>query len=82
MTAERFTEIAEALYGPAWRNSIAIALGVDDRVVRRWTGGAIIPAGVARDLALLCLDRATALQRLAGELYSQQNGEPHNGYTL
>jgi DNA-binding transcriptional regulator YdaS (Cro superfamily) len=52
----------EALYGPRWQSDLARDLGVSDRTMRRWAGGADdLPAGVATDLRRLCEARAALL---------------------
>lgn len=46
--------VGEALYGPLWRTELARQLGVTYRTMRRWLAGqSPIPAGIARDLAVL-----------------------------
>lgn len=39
MTAERFRDLAAALFGANWRSPLAHALNIDKRAVQRWANG-------------------------------------------
>ena len=64
-------EAGEALYGPRWQTDLARDLNVSDRTMRRWAAGTDdLPAGAARDLLLLCQQRAAGLIEVAARLSS------------
>lgn len=56
--------IGEALYGPRWQTSLAQALQVSDRTVRRWAAGTEPPEGVFDDLRTLLERRVVEIQKL------------------
>lgn len=62
MSSKLLRDAGEALYGPRWQSDLARDLGVSDRTMRRWAGGADdLPAGIAIDLRRLCEARAALL---------------------
>jgi hypothetical protein len=62
-------EIAgETLYGPAWQERLADALGVSPKTVWRWKTGADVPAGVWRDIAKLCDGRAKEIRAMGKQI--------------
>jgi len=54
MTSTELSVIGERLYGARWQTSLAAALGVNARTLRRWISGQnAIPDSVAGDVATL-----------------------------
>jgi hypothetical protein len=54
MTPDELAQGGERLYGPRWQTSLARALGVNPRILRRWVSGRYtIPEAVAEDIAAL-----------------------------
>lgn len=52
MQSQLLSEACEALYGGLHLNKLAVALGVNDRTVRRWMAETeIVPFGVWLDIA-------------------------------
>jgi len=69
MTPVKFSQVGESLYGPSWRGTLAAALSVAERTVRRWaTGDHPIPPGIPNDLASLCERKAKELTETARNL--------------
>jgi hypothetical protein len=59
LTAERFTEIGESLYGRRWKTQLAEKLGIDRATVHRYASGARrVPCDVAEEMKLIA--RASA----------------------
>lgn len=62
-------EIAgETLYGPAWQERLAEALGVSPKTVWRWKTGTDVPDGVWRDIAKLCNARVKEIRDMGKEI--------------
>jgi hypothetical protein len=62
-----------ALYGHVWVPSMAEALGVSERTVRRWAAKPeLIPAGVYFEIYELCQRRVAEIAGLSGELTMQR----------
>jgi len=54
MTPAELTAAGVRLYGERWQSSLAVALGVNPRIMRRWLSGAVlIPRGVVDDITAL-----------------------------
>ena len=69
MTSALLHEIGEALFGPRWYTSLAAALAVNERTVRRWAiGDGPIPDGIKADLRQLLEQRRGALSALLRRL--------------
>ena len=60
--------IGTALYGPRWQTSLALALDVSDRTVRRWAAGQPVPPGAREDIARLVFARQDELEQIAVQL--------------
>lgn len=60
--------VGEMLYGPAWQERLAEALGVSSKTVWRWKNGAAVPDGVWRDIGKLVADHADKLLVLADRI--------------
>ena len=70
---KRPIEIAgEALYGPAWQEVLAEALGVSRKTVWRWKNGATVPSGVWTDIETLAEQRRDEMKRIAAYAREQQ----------
>jgi transposase-like protein len=55
--------LGEALYGERWRRAVARDLGVDPRIVQRWTSGEYEPNdGHLADLKAIASQRLTAIK--------------------
>ena len=64
MTPTDLTSIATAMFGPRWQRELERALGVDDRLVRRWAAGDVpIPDARTAQIRSLARDRAKATQQ-------------------
>ena len=76
MTPALLKKVGEALYGPSWRGSLATALGVAERTVRRWAvGDSEMPPGLNEDLALLCERQGDRLRKLIVEIVKDHLSE-------
>ena len=64
-SADLIRTLGETLYGEGWRARLCLAIGVNDRQMRRWLSGAHEPPqGVWDDLVDLCLTRIALLDGL------------------
>lgn len=61
-------ECGEALYGPRWQTSLAEALDVHDRTMRRWVASGEYPESVNADLLRLIEERGPILAQLRARL--------------
>lgn len=61
-------ECGEALYGPRWQSSLAEALGVADRTMRRWVASGEYPESVHTDLLRLVEARVADLAQIRDRL--------------
>jgi hypothetical protein len=67
--AEKLTNCGRALYGNAWKSSLADALNVDPRRITHWLDGTRhVPAGVWTDIKQLAEQRRTAIDSLISKL--------------
>lgn len=65
MSPTRFCAVGEALYGSRWHSSMAEALSVDRRTIRRWANGEwAVPNGAVEDIHRLLTERAAAIRKL------------------
>lgn len=65
MSPTRFCAAGESLYGSRWHSSLAEALSVDRRTIRRWGNGEwAVPEGAAEDIRRLLAERLKAIQKL------------------
>lgn len=65
MIPSSFCAAGEALYGPRWHSSLAEALSVDRRTIRRWANGEwAVPEGAAEDIRKLLAERQSAIRKL------------------
>jgi len=62
---EKLTECGQALFGNAWKSSLAEALNVDPRRITHWLDGTRpVPAGVWADIKLLAEQRKAEIVEL------------------
>lgn len=61
----------EMLFGPAWQEKLAEALGVSSKTVWRWKNGADVPDGVWLDIAKLCEARGAEIKALGETITSR-----------
>ena len=58
-------QYGEALYGPRFQRELAVALGVNERTMRRWVAGDTSPPeSLLDDLKALVRERVELLRRL------------------
>jgi hypothetical protein len=66
---EKLTECGQALFGNAWKSSLAEALHVDPRRITHWLDGTRpVPAGVWADIKQLAEQRRTEIDGLISKL--------------
>jgi len=69
MSNEKLTECGQALFGNAWKSSLAEALNVDPRRITHWLDGTRpVPAGVWADIKLLAEQRKQQIDELITKL--------------
>ena len=74
MTAEELRRCGEALYGPRFQRTLANALGINERTIRRWVAGARpVPSGVRQEITRLLKERAVETARLAADIHEDIN---------
>lgn len=61
-------DAGEALYGPAWQEKLAEALGVSSKTIWRWKNGALVPDGVWLDIAKLMEEHSGELKSKGAQL--------------
>ena len=74
MTAEELRRCGEALYGPRFQRTLANALGINERTIRRWIAGTKpVPSGVRQEITRLLKERAAKAARLAADIHENTN---------
>lgn len=74
MKKETFIKTGVALLGPLWQTSLAKALKVNDRTVRRWISGEHpVPDGVSFDLLRLIEERIKTFHGLIQKIQKEQD---------
>ncbi len=69
MSNEKLTECGLALFGNAWKSSLAGALNVDPRRITHWLDGTRpVPEGVWADIKMLAEQRKTEIDELISKL--------------
>jgi hypothetical protein len=67
--ADKLTECGQALFGNAWKSSLAEALNVDPRRITHWLDGTRpVPAGVWADIKMLAEQRKRQIDELINKL--------------
>lgn len=66
---EKLTECGLALFGNAWKSSLAEALNVDPRRITHWLDGTRpVPVGVWADIKMLAEQRKAEINELITKL--------------
>lgn len=66
---EKLTECGIALFGNAWKSSLAEALNVDPRRITHWLDGTRpVPVGVWADIKMLAEQRKAEINELITKL--------------
>jgi hypothetical protein len=76
--AELIRLVGSKLWGSRWQTEMAVALGVNDRTVRRWASGAQAPEpGIWAGIAEIIQQRRTELGELLDvvELHARSAGD-------
>jgi hypothetical protein len=69
MSNEKLTECGQALFGNAWKSSLAEALNVDPRRITHWLDNTRpVPAGVWADIKMLAEQRKQQIDELISKL--------------
>lgn len=69
MSNEKLTERGLALFGNAWKSSLAEALSVDPRRITHWLDGTRpVPVGVWADIKMLAEQRKQQIDELITKL--------------
>lgn len=58
----------EALYGEHWQKSLSEELDINERTIRRWLAGEVIPLGVWKELFIKLDVRKEHLEFLLGRV--------------
>ena len=67
MTPATFRTAGKCLYGPRWHSSLAEALGVNRRTIRRWASGEYpVPSEIEDMLRLALCHRRAVIGELLG----------------
>jgi len=69
MSNQKLTECGQALFGSAWKSSLAEALNVDPRRITHWLDGTRpVPVGVWADINMLAEQRKAEINELITKL--------------
>lgn len=69
-------DVGAALYGDRWQSSLARALGVNDRTMRRWVAARAYPEAVNADLLTLVKEHSQVITRLRDALVGTVGNSP------
>ena len=76
MTADELRRSGEALSGPRFQRTLANALGINERTIRRWVAGARpVPSGVRQEITRLLKERAAEAAQLAVNMRQDTNAQ-------